>query len=130
MSKFYKLIHINGHINYDEYEIIDEDTSKNLDGIYYKIYGSVKYTKCGGSVGLLASDIHEGYCQLYYTTRNINDIGNVTIEFVPAYTKDGQKIYIKTNTECPFCMITTTTKLQENGNITEYSLLTFNKYWH
>lgn len=51
--------------------------------------------KCGGSVGFLHLDTHKEYAQLFYTTRK-KDEDNWSIDFNPAYTKDGELIFIKT----------------------------------
>ena len=59
--------------------------------------------KCGGSVGFLHLDTHKEYAQLFYTTRK-KDEDNWSIDFNPAYTKDGELIFIKTYKERPFCI--------------------------
>ena len=79
--------------------------------------------KCGGSVGFLYSDNHKGYAQLFYTTRK-KDEDACTIDFKPAYNKDGELIFIRTYKECPFCIASTYIK----ENYEEYVTLNFIKF--
>lgn len=114
---------------YSEFNVVDEKTGEDLEAVCLSVMdlssiNGERFIKCNGFVGFLHSYTHKEYAQLFYTTRK-KDEDKWSIDFNPAYTKDGELIFIKTYKECPFCIASRCRK--ENSK--EYVTLSFIKHW-
>ena len=128
-ERFFVLKEFKNDDMHSVFNVVDEKTGEDLEAVCWSVMNSSsvsgeRFTKCSGSVGFLHSDTHKEYVQLFYTTRN-KDEDNWSIDFNPAYTKDGELIFIKTYKECPFCIALI--GIKENRK--EYVTLSFIKYW-
>ena len=128
-ERFFVLKEFKNDDMYSEFNVVDEKTGEDLEAVCWSVMNpsstsEERFTKCSGSVGFLHSDTHKEYAQLFYTTRT-KDEDNWSIDFNPAYTKDGELIFIKTYKECPFCIASRGRK----ENRKEYVTLSFIKHW-
>ena len=89
--------------NFIVFDVFNKIKNERLGEICYKDYKE-EFNVCSGSVGLLKDNKHKGYCRLYYTYREKNEDGTINITFTPAYTKDGESIFIKSSGECTYCI--------------------------
>lgn len=72
---------------------------KNLKTICYKSLSNDGYHVCNGAVSFIKSDEYDDYCQVFYNEFVLtgNDIEPLHIKFIPAYTKEGERIFVKHN---------------------------------
>lgn len=106
------------------FDVIEENSNEQLGEICYKDYKG-EFNVCSGAVGFLRDDEHKGYCRLYYTYRGKDEDGVVNITFTPAYTKDGEAIFIKFSGECPYCIANSVS--DEKDFRKRYTTLSFNQ---
>ena len=128
-ERFFVLKELKNDDLYYEFNVVDEKTGEDLEAVCLRVMtpssiNEERFIKCNGFVGFLHSDTHKEYAQLFYTTRK-KDEDKWSIDFDPAYTKDGELIFIKTYKECPFCIASRCRK--ENSK--EYVTLSFLKHW-
>lgn len=128
-ERFFILKEFKTDDNCSQFNLIDSKTGEDLEAVCFananpSSLNGKRFLKCSGSVGFLHSDSHKGYAQLFYTTRNKSEY-TLSIDFSPAYTKDGELIFIKTFKECPYCIASRNRK--ENNK--EQVILSFIKYW-
>lgn len=128
-ERFFVLKEFKTDDDYSQFNLIDSKTGEDLEAICFDnanfpSLNGKRFLKCSGSVGFLHSDTHKEYAQLFYTTRKKSE-DMLSIDFSPAYTKDGELIFIKTYKECPYCIASRCRK--ENSK--EYVTLSFIKHW-
>lgn len=128
-ERFFILKEFKTDDNCSQFNLIDTKTGEDLEAVCFdninpSSLNGKRFLKCSGSVGFLHSDSHKGYAQLFYTTRKKSEY-TLSIDFSPAYTKDGELIFIKTFKECPYCIASRNRK--ENNK--EHVILSFIKYW-
>ena len=128
-ERFFILKEFKADDDYSQFNLIDAKTGEYLEALCFdnvksSSFNGKQFLKCSGSVGFLHSNSHKGYVQLFYTTRKKNE-DMLSIDFSPAYTQDGELIFIKTYKECPYCIASRNRK--ENNK--EQVILSFIKYW-
>lgn len=128
-ERFFILKELKTDDDFSQFNLIDTKTGEDLEAVCFdnanpSSLNGKRFLKCSGSVGFLHSDSHKGYAQLFYTTRKKSK-DTLSIDFIPAYTKDGELIFIKTYKECPYCIASRNRK--ENNK--EQVILSFIKYW-
>lgn len=70
-----------------------------LTKLYYKSLYDETFHECGGAVSFIKSMDKDGFCQVLYN-EIIIDCNNtnerpITINFTNAYTKDGERVFVK-----------------------------------
>jgi len=72
---------------------------KRLKTICYKSLSRDIYQVCYGAVSFIRSQEYDDYCQVFYNefVETGNDIEPLQIRFIPAYTKEGERIFVKHN---------------------------------
>lgn len=72
---------------------------KNLKTICCRSLSNDSYHVCNGNVSFIKSDEHDSYCQVFYNefVETGNNIEPLNIKFVPAYTKEGDRVFVKHN---------------------------------
>lgn len=72
---------------------------KGLKTICYKSISNDGYHVCNGAVSFIKTDEYDDYCQVFYNEFVLtgNDIEPLHIKFIPAYTKEGDRVFVKHN---------------------------------